>query len=224
MKIFGRVFRSRLMVGGVCFALGASALGAAALVRADSATPQVITACVHNGSGGLRILSGGACNGSESTLTWNTQGPAGPQGPTGDTGPQGPAGQAGSAGVQGPQGPAGTLSYSIATQSVSAPAGSATRLAVMCPSGTTALAGGFTTSPDGLSGIEVTNDFPGPSGKSPGGWGVSINNNSGTSVTLTVDAVCFANATPVVGSGWSVVTNTPPSGESTWNLVTNTSK
>lgn len=50
--------------------------------------------------------------GTESTITWNQQGPPGPQGP------QGPAGPQGSQGPGGPQGPAGTVEVSAGGNSL----------------------------------------------------------------------------------------------------------
>src|SRR2546430_14880503 len=71
-------------------------------------TTGVITACYPKWhsfrlSGMLRVIdaqSGDRCKWSETTLTWNQEGPAGPAGTQGDAGPERPPGDAGTAGPQ----------------------------------------------------------------------------------------------------------------------------
>ncbi len=71
------------------------------------ADDDVITACVKR-NGVLRIVGEGeTCNGNESPLSLNVQGPQGPQGLDGPVGPQGPEGPAGPKGDPGGLGPAG---------------------------------------------------------------------------------------------------------------------
>ncbi len=78
----------------------------------------VISACYDKQSGQARIYdaAGGApkgCLKTETSISWNQQGPkgdrgdTGPQGPAGPAGPAGPQGSTGPAGPQGPAGPAG---------------------------------------------------------------------------------------------------------------------
>lgn len=82
----------------------------------------VISACYDKQSGQVRIYdaAGGTpkgCGKTETSVSWNQQGPKGdkgdtgpqgPAGPQGTAGPQGPAGPLGPAGPQGPAGPAGS--------------------------------------------------------------------------------------------------------------------
>ena len=49
-------------------------------------TGTVISACVQNANGSMRIISTGGCKSSETLLQWNQQGPAGPMGPAGPSG------------------------------------------------------------------------------------------------------------------------------------------
>lgn len=87
--------RVAIAVGVLVLAAGASA-GTYAW-GASSDPTQTIYACVDH-SGVVRIVAASiSCNPNETSISWNTVGPAGPQG---DPGPQGPAGPAG------PQGPA----------------------------------------------------------------------------------------------------------------------
>src|SRR5690349_11595067 len=63
-----------------------------------TARADIINACVLP-SGQVRIVgSAGGCRGTETSLSWNTQGPPGSQGPQGATGPQGPEGPQGAPG------------------------------------------------------------------------------------------------------------------------------
>jgi hypothetical protein len=79
-------------------------LATAGAVTAQS-TSQVITGCVQNKTGLLKIITSGTCNPqTETDLSWNQVGLPGPQGPQGEQGPQGP---------QGPPGPSGVSGYEI---------------------------------------------------------------------------------------------------------------
>lgn len=81
-------------------AVTAAVVGGVAIAQTGS---SVITACVAENSGNVRIVSSASdCRPNEATTTWNQQGPQGPQGPQGFQGLQGPQGP------QGQQGPAGT--------------------------------------------------------------------------------------------------------------------
>jgi hypothetical protein len=54
---------------------------------------EVISACKNDRSGRIRIVDDVAdCRGSETPLSWNTEGPQGEQGPPGPPGPPGPTG------------------------------------------------------------------------------------------------------------------------------------
>ncbi|MDQ1639547.1 MAG: hypothetical protein QOF62_2886 [Pyrinomonadaceae bacterium] len=80
-----------------------------ALVTAHAEPPvNPIQACYNNTNGGLRRVNSPAdCKNHETSISWNTAGPAGPQGPTGAQGPAGPVGPAG------PAGPAGLGANSV---------------------------------------------------------------------------------------------------------------
>jgi type VI secretion system secreted protein Hcp len=54
-----------------------------------------ITACVTPSGVPHLVAAGTACDGKETTVSWNVQGPAGPQGPQGPKGDQGPPGSSG---------------------------------------------------------------------------------------------------------------------------------
>lgn len=104
--------RQVIIVGGM-FSLGAVLSGVAVATGHDG---QVISGCVADGAGNLRVVGQDDCRANEAPLSWNQQGPqgeqgpvgpVGPQGPQGDQGEQGPAGTQGPAGQTGPQGPAG---------------------------------------------------------------------------------------------------------------------
>lgn len=65
-----------------------------------------IRACVHNGSGAVRIVDhDDECHGNEHRVSWNVRGP---EGPPGQQGPQGAQGFPGAQGMQGPQGLTGS--------------------------------------------------------------------------------------------------------------------
>lgn len=96
---------------------------AAVLLASTEARAQVITACVHNNSGDVRIVAHAAqCHANEVAITWNKKGPQGPTGPTGPQGPAGPngatgakgaTGATGATGAQGPTGPAGAGGFTV---------------------------------------------------------------------------------------------------------------
>jgi hypothetical protein len=69
-------------------------LGVGAVVVVATASPvlaqSVVTACVTNSSGAVRVVfNGSLCKSNESPLSWNVAGQPGPPGPTGATGPAG---------------------------------------------------------------------------------------------------------------------------------------
>ena len=59
-------------------------LGSRFVVSARDAG-TVISACVQNANGSIRIINGGGCKNSESLMQWNQQGPPGPMGPAAPT-------------------------------------------------------------------------------------------------------------------------------------------
>lgn len=77
-----------MLVAGVAFATIPDAGGA-------------IHGCYARSGGTLRVIDTtiGGCKSSETSLSWNVQGPAGPAGPQGPAGAQGPSGPAGPEGT-----------------------------------------------------------------------------------------------------------------------------
>jgi len=100
----------------------ASAIAAAAAVATiTNASGGTIAGCYKTENGQLRITDG-ACNPSETPISWNQtglQGPTGARGPSGATGAQGPSGQDG---AQGPTGATGATG----AQGTTGPRGPAT--------------------------------------------------------------------------------------------------
>jgi len=65
-------------------------------------------ACVNNGSGTIKVVSGAAdCNNGDYFIEWNAQGPPGEIGPAGPQGERGEIGMTGPQGEPGPVGPQG---------------------------------------------------------------------------------------------------------------------
>jgi len=114
----------------IALALVAGGAGVASAAQPSSSAGTVITACVSQTTGVLRVLSVGTgaprmkaarrtCRAHERRLQWNQIGPqgipgvpgqpgtVGPQGPRGDTGAPGPVGRTGEQGPVGPPGPTG---------------------------------------------------------------------------------------------------------------------
>lgn len=113
------------------------------LATAGAVTAQstgVITGCVQNKTGLLKVITSGTCNPqTETVLTWNAQGVPGPQG---EQGPQGPQGEQG---PQGPQGPAGVSGYTLVTKARELPPRTLDFEDARCPSGKKVLGGGVFT-------------------------------------------------------------------------------
>ena len=88
--------------------LAAAIVGTSTIGFASAAETGLISACVNNSSGDIKIVAGtGPCKTNEMLLTWNQTGPQGPTGATGATGPQGFKGDPGATGAAGMTGPAG---------------------------------------------------------------------------------------------------------------------
>jgi type VI secretion system secreted protein Hcp len=104
--------RRKLLLGVTLVAL--TVAGFATYSWAASSEGHTIYACSDNG-GKLRLVSAaGDCKKNETSLSWNTVGPAGPAGAAGAAGAPGAAGAAGPAGPQGVAGPAGASASSSA--------------------------------------------------------------------------------------------------------------
>jgi hypothetical protein len=85
----------KLLLAAAVAALLALVGGVAYATIPDS--EGVVHACYSKSGGGLRVIDATVvgCKASETSLTWNQQGPAGPEGPAGQIGPPGPAGPPG---------------------------------------------------------------------------------------------------------------------------------
>ncbi len=83
------------------------------LAYADGGDPNLIHACVAQGTQQVRIVRpNDVCRQTETAVHWSIvgpQGPAGPAGPQGPPGAQGVQGVPGAAGPQGPEGPQGPV-------------------------------------------------------------------------------------------------------------------
>jgi hypothetical protein len=78
------------------------ALPGSLYAHAGNSDPNVVHACVNQGSNIVRIVGvNGSCTNAESALHWSIAGPAGLAGPAGPGGPAGPSGPQGPAGLAG---------------------------------------------------------------------------------------------------------------------------
>jgi hypothetical protein len=149
----------------LCIVCAAMAMLSGVLaVVGQTGSPSVISACVNNGSGEIKIVqSGEACKATETALQWNVAGPSagptgpsgpvGPAGPAGATGPEGPSGPAGATGQSGPAGPTGVAGATGATgpEGPSGPAGAMGPAGPSGPSGAVGATG--PTGPSGAAGV-----------------------------------------------------------------------
>jgi hypothetical protein len=116
-------------------------------------------------------------------------------GPRGLSGPTGHAGPRGSAGPRGLTGPAGTFgAVTVRSETLSVLAGAQSSLALACPVGATAVAGGASFGPsngtdEGNVWIESSRPDP-ANGTSPTGWFTLVNNSSAATQTVTWYAEC----------------------------------
>jgi hypothetical protein len=180
--------------------------------HAGNSDPNVVHACVNEGSNLVRIVGvNGSCNNPETPVHWSIvgpQGPAGPAGPQGPAGPAGPQGPAGPAGPQGPAGPAGPQGPAGPTGLQGAPGVSGYQIVVattanvnlapngfhiseaFCPAGKKILGGGVIVRGPILTGIWTVQDS-GPTSDSS--WGVGIGNTQTTTNhadSVEVYAIC----------------------------------
>jgi hypothetical protein len=118
-----RALIAALTVSLLLIAWLASALVNASSVRAASAAPTQIRACVNDVDGSLRLIAdpGGTptqaspcATGQEHEVDWSLQGPTGPAGDAGAPGAAGPAGPAGTVGTLA-SGTVAALSASLAS-------------------------------------------------------------------------------------------------------------
>ncbi len=199
---------------GVAVLVGFALLvgGSVAIAQAQTSN-AVYYACVDKNIGTLYALgtTQPTCKRGDSVIDWNQQGPQGSAGPMGPAGPEGP---------QGPQGPAGVSNYQVVRFTIPSGfylynycqasvancggweinSGALFTLHVDCPTGTTALGGGYANPGSNI------NDFPEPTyesypagsnGQLGSGWTVtwpnppgSLGGNIGIANPITVYAIC----------------------------------
>lgn len=129
----------------------------------------------------------GAAGVPGSTGTPGPQGVPGPAGPQGVPGPAGPQGQSGSNGLQGPAGGFDPAKVSYVTgPEVTVPAGEEGGAEASCPSGATAIGGGFLWiyATEGLVG-----ETSGPL-EDGSGWSAAIVNDAPEDAIVSAYAVC----------------------------------
>lgn len=144
--------KSPVVVALASALLTAGLVGGVAIAQTG---PSVITACVEENSGNVRIVSSASdCKRSETSTSWNQQGPQG------EPGTDGRDGVSGWIRVEGPRSsvPPGTYGTTFAE----------------CPEGTKVLGGGYVVEPD--PSVVVYADYPGSANK----WRVEVFNDHDT--------------------------------------------
>ena len=154
-----------------------------ALAQDDGPVRGVISACVNNSSGTIKINDN--CNGNWSRLDWNAEGPQGPQGPTG---------------LQGPQGPPGLLDLYYVSEPINIAANDVYRNNVECEGDDTVTGGGYFLNTAELSDaeldVEVFSNKPSTDfGEEYEGWDIGIRNMANVPRSGFAHAVC-AGVTP----------------------------
>ncbi len=150
------------------------------MVTAIFAQGGVITACVHENNGNIRIVSSANdCKKQERVLQWGGSG----QGSPGPAGQQGPVG---------PQGPPGLSGYQIVRIDYLLPAGGLLRNSAACPAGKVALSGGASVvdgSPNARTALQESAPVS-VGNPAQSAWLVAIQNNDGIQHTIGIFAVC----------------------------------
>ncbi|HET7273778.1 MAG TPA: hypothetical protein VFI91_01275 [Longimicrobiaceae bacterium] len=165
------------------FAVGILVIAPPTHAQSDSAKAEAeaphtgeIQACVVPATGTIYQIgtaeTPAACMSDEHTLvTWNAdgiagpagpQGPVGPAGPKGETGPKGEPGEAGPQGAIGPEGPPGAdgiSGWEPRSMRFVVNAGTGTS-EIVCPAGTSPIAGGYLVDPSSIDDVRVTSSYP----------------------------------------------------------------
>lgn len=199
---------SRILLVGLALAL---VLATGTLWAYAQTGGGTIHACVHQRTGGLRIVaSPDACKVRlEEPLSWSITGPQGPQGDpgvqgpkgdpgdkgekgdTGDRGEKGDKGDPGEKGDKGDPGPPGVLAfYTVTASGLLAPSNDYAGGRATCHEGDAVTGGGFHTA-TALT-VWYSNAF---SEDGQEGWKVSVHNATGQSLPFAVYARC-ADMTP----------------------------
>lgn len=168
-----RAFRSPILAAIAGAVVTASVVGGVAI--AQTSTPAVITACIAQNTGNVRIVgSGSDCRPNETTTTWNQQGPQGIPGTNGANGVSGWTRVQGEPTLQ--------------------PAYSWGGAQARCPDGQRVLGGGYFSHYQGYPpGPGTTNtltllaSYPTFDGVA---WYVSMVNDTDTSIEFTPYAIC----------------------------------
>ncbi len=166
-----RAFRSPIVAAIAGAVVTASVVGGVAI--AQTSTQAVITACVDQNTGNVRIVgSGSDCRPNETTTTWNQQGPQGIPGTNGANG------VSGWTRVQG--------------ESTVVQAHTWDRGQARCPEGQRVLGGGYFSHYEGHpSGtthtLTLLSSYPTFDGIA---WYVSMLNDTDTSIEFTPYAIC----------------------------------
>ena len=110
---------------GVVLTLVVALVGTTTIGFAAATTAGVISACVNNSSGAVKIVGPtDTCPNNWSAVSWNAEGPAGPAGPTGAAGPKGDTGAVGATGATGATGNTGATGATGSTGAAGTFAGS----------------------------------------------------------------------------------------------------
>jgi len=120
------------------------------------------------------------------TVTKGDRGPVGPPGATGAQGPQG---------ATGPEGPAGATNVKVYTAEQYVPSLLTAWVSIICPSGQRATGGGGRAVPGVLIHETLPTNASGaplPSGQTPVGWRVGVENYNDQPATILVYVVCAA--------------------------------
>ncbi len=201
----------------VLLAVAVAAIVTAGVAYSSSGSASsTLTACVNETNGNMRLVgSASDCRQHETAVTWNVEGQAGatgptgptgaqgPQGPTGATGPtgpqgaQGPTGPQGATGPTGPQGPPGAdgvSGYQILSASANLSPGQAAAGTLLCPAGKHVVGGGWTDDASPPFGFDVVMLQSSPNADGTG-WTGSIQNNSSSTVHVTLTYACITVST-----------------------------
>jgi hypothetical protein len=180
-------------------ALAVTALAGGIAVAAIPGENGTIQACYTKTIGALRVIDtarGQTCHPSkELTLSWNQTGPKGDPGLAGAKGQQGDPGEIGPQGPAGPQGergPSGASDTVIVTQAWTIPGRTTTSAryttgTVVCPAGSSAVAGGYSIPDLVQPWVSASEDRPIGDGS---GWLVRFSNEHTVAETAAVWAVC----------------------------------
>jgi hypothetical protein len=164
-------------IRAIAIAVGLAIVLFVGMVTVIFAQGSVITACVHDNNGNVRIVnSANDCKKQERVLQWGSSG-------QGSAGPQGPVG---------PPGPAGVSGYQVVRVDYLLPAGGLLRNSAACPSGKVVLSGGASVVDGSPAAHTVLQESaPGTVGNpAQSAWIAAMQNNDSVQHTIGIFAVC----------------------------------